>query len=254
MWAEENSLRACLLFYNIPRVVLAPNQDLLQLLGRDTGKPAFLMSRGVDIDLFSPTKRSKSDAIVSVGYVGRLSPEKNVRLLPDIEQALAADAGPPVRFTIVGEGCEREWLHRNLRRATFTGVLRGEALASAYADMDVFAFPSETETFGNVVLEAMASGVPVVAMARGGPMSLAGSGPSPILARDPSEYVEAVRALVSDIARRRVMSDAGRARALQMSWDHIFDAVYRAYAEAVRLAQRPPSGALGDSLIARADA
>jgi hypothetical protein len=74
-----NSLRGCLSFYNIPRVVLAPNHDLLQLLGRHTGKPAFLMSRGVDIDLFSPSKRSRSDAIVNVGYVGRLSPENTSR-------------------------------------------------------------------------------------------------------------------------------------------------------------------------------
>jgi glycosyltransferase involved in cell wall biosynthesis len=253
-WAERESLKWCLRFYHLPRVVLAPNRDLLKLLEIGTGKPAFLMSRGVDVEMFSPTKRSRTDAVVNIGYVGRLSPEKSVRLLAQIEQALVADGCTSIRFTIVGEGKEREWLRRHLDRATFAGVLRGETLAAAYANMDLFAFPSETETFGNVVLEAMASGVPVVAMARGGPKFLAGPGPSLALAHSHVEFVDTVRRLARDAAQRKVMGAAARARALQMSWDRIFDAVYRAYAEAVLIAHRPTTIPAGSPVVRSADA
>ena len=166
-WVEQQALRLLMWFYRIPRVVLAPNVELAEILEAGTGKPAFLMSRGVNTDVFTPARRRGPNAIVNIGYVGRLSAEKDVRLLPQIESELDAE-GLDVRFTIVGEGSEREWLRRRMMRAQFTGVLRGEALADAYAQMDIFAFPSETDTVGNVVLEAMASGVPAVVMAAGG--------------------------------------------------------------------------------------
>ena len=121
---------------------------------------------------------------MNIGHVGRLSPEKSVRQLQAIQTALAADGLTNVRFTVVGDGRERPWLREHLRRAELTGVLRGDALAIAYANMDLFVFPSETETVGNVVLEAMASGVPVVAMAHGGPKFIADPGRSAILAAD----------------------------------------------------------------------
>jgi glycosyltransferase involved in cell wall biosynthesis len=195
------------------------------------------MSRGVDTALFTPEKRTRVDRrTVNVGYVGRLSPEKSIRRLVAIQTALAADGHTNVRFTIVGDGCERAWLRDHLRRADFTGVLRGEALATAYANMDLFVFPSETETVGNVVLEAMASGVPVVAMTHGGPKFIADPGRSAILAADHRGFVDAVRELVPDEARREVMRQAARARALVMSWDRIFDNVCRGYASAISLA------------------
>jgi glycosyltransferase involved in cell wall biosynthesis len=224
-----------LLFYQIPRVILAPNEDLMALLAARTRKPTFLMSRGVDTERFTPAKRSRSDSGVNIGYVGRLSPEKSVRLLARVDRRLRAAGFAGFRFTIVGDGSEREWLSRHLPDATFTGVLHGETLASAFADMDLFVFPSETETVGNVVLEAMASGVPVVAMARGGPKYLVGSSSAAVLAGDERELAETVCALVRDVGRRESMSAAGRAHAMARSWDAIFDEVYRAYAVAVSL-------------------
>jgi glycosyltransferase involved in cell wall biosynthesis len=233
--AEREALRWALLFYRIPQVVLAPNADLLTLLGRETGKPTFLMSRGVDTEMFTPEKRCRSDSAVNLGYVGRLSAEKNVRVLAAVEEALASDGVTDVRFTIVGDGKEREWLSRRMPSAAFTGVLRGEALAAAYANMDVFVFPSETDTVGNVVLEAMASGVPVVAMARGGPKFIARPGCT-ILAANPQAFFEAVRDLVRDPARREAMRATARARALELSWDGIFEDVCQAYGVAISIA------------------
>jgi len=232
-WVERQSLEGLRVFYSIPQVVLAPNDEVSQWLMRETGRPTFIMSRGVDTVLFTPERRRRADPVLNIGYVGRLSPEKNVRRLQAVEAALRADGVTSVRFTIVGEGAERDWLTRHMRRAELTGVLRGEALATAYANLDLFIFPSETETVGNVVLEAMASGVAVVAMSRGGPKFVAEHGRSAILCPDHDSFVDAVRALVRDGARRRAIGRAARARALELSWDRIFDQVSHAYDVAV---------------------
>jgi glycosyltransferase involved in cell wall biosynthesis len=150
-----------------------------------------------------------------------------------LERALSDNGHRGIRFTIVGDGSERRWLRQQMRRTEFTGVLRGEALAAAYANMDVFAFPSDTQADGNVVLEAMASGVPVVAMARGGPRCIDESGTAVALARDEAEFIDTVRALATDPLRRRAMRASARALARERSWDRIFDGVYRAYSAAL---------------------
>jgi phosphatidylinositol alpha 1,6-mannosyltransferase len=234
---ERRILDATALFYRIPRVVLTPNEDLRPMLEYRTGRPVFQMSRGVDTGRFTPARRARTDAEVNIGYVGRLSPEKSVHVLPVIERAVADAVDPAgVRFTIVGDGREREWLQHHMTRAIFTGVLRGDALAAAYADMDVFVFPSQTETVGNVVLEALASGVPVVAMDQGGPRCVARSCEGAVLAADHDALTAAVCQLVREPAKREGMRTAARAWALGRSWDAIFDGVYRAYAAAVAIA------------------
>lgn len=156
-----------------------------------------------------------------------------MRRLASVQKALAINGQTNVRFTIIGDGRERAWLRDHLRRTELAGVLLGDALATAYANMDLFVFPSETETVGNVVLEAMASGVPVVAMAHGGPKFIADPGRSAVLASDERAFVDAVCALVRDEARRETMRRAARAKALEMSWDRIFDDVCRGYATAI---------------------
>ena len=200
-WVEQQALRLLLLFYKIPRVVLAPNRELAELLESGTGKPTFLMSRGVNTDVFTPARRRGANAIVNIGYVGRLSAEKNVRLLQAVESELDAE-GLDVRFTIVGDGSEREWLRQNMLRAEFTGVLRGDALADAYAQMDIFAFPSETDTVGNVVLEAMASACPPSSWRPAGSASWSMRGRRPSSPSNRDAFVQGVRALVKDRQRR----------------------------------------------------
>lgn len=111
----------------------------------------------------------------TLGFVGRLTVEKNVRLLVELEKALLGLGCKNFRFLIVGQGVLEPWLRENLRHGTFAGVLKGDALARAYAKMDVFTFPSRTDTFGNVVLEALASGVPAVVTNEGGQSSSSGT-------------------------------------------------------------------------------
>src|SRR5262249_45411632 len=146
-----------------------------------------------------------------------------------LQDALWAAGITNTHFTIVGDGSEREWLQNRLPGAEFTGVIRGDRLADAYANLDLFVFPSETETVGNVVLEAMASGVPVVAMSRGGPKFITAATDAAVLARSPQELADLVARLALDPNRRREMGAAGRATALERSWRTVFDGVYHAY-------------------------
>ena len=164
---REASLLATLRFYKMAQILYAPNQELIVLLEKGTGRACYPMQRGVDTELFNPARRERSDSTFVLGYVGRLSTEKNVRFLADIERELLQAGLTNVRFLVVGQGAEDSWLKANLRHADFTGVLHGEELARAYAQMDLFVFPSRTDTYGNVVLEAMATGVPAIVTDKG---------------------------------------------------------------------------------------
>jgi glycosyltransferase involved in cell wall biosynthesis len=113
------------------------------------------------------------------------------------------------------------------------GVLRGEALACAYAGFDIFAFPSETDTYGNVVQEAMASGVPCVVTGSGGPASIVTDGRDGFVCGSPEEFVQRVVQLGRDAGLRRQMGDLARRTALDASWDRVMESVYDAYCEAL---------------------
>ena len=227
--AERSILNTCAWFYGRAQVLMAPNQELVDLLSGLTGKPTFLMQRGADTVLFDPKKRSQLNSEFTLGYVGRVTPEKGVRFLVEVERALLDSGQSNFRFLIVGDGSEREWLEANLTHAHFTGVLKGEALAQAYADMDLFLFPSQTDTFGNVVLEAFASGVPVVVTNSGGPKFLVEQGVTGFAAEDDAAFLDAVKTLISHRELHRAMCIAAREYALSLSWDGVFDKVYATY-------------------------
>lgn len=232
-WVRRRSLSATLRFYRLPSVLMAPNPELVQFLHARTGKPTYLMRRGVDTTLFSPAKRDAHDGRFRLGYVGRLSSEKNVRLLPRIHAALTAAGLTHFQFLIVGEGSERRWLEQQLPRVEYTGLLHGESLARAYANMDLLVFPSETDTFGNVVQEALASGTPALVSRNGGPKFIVEPGISGFIASDDRGFVEAAEALMRDPARHRCMRDAARRQALAATWDKVFDEILEAYTAAV---------------------
>jgi phosphatidylinositol alpha 1,6-mannosyltransferase len=222
-------------FYKLAKVLFAPNDELCEMLERTTGKPCFLMQRGVDTEWFSPGHRTReaSDKAVVLGYVGRLSVEKNVALLTRVERELAAMGVGGVKFLIVGHGSEEGVLRRDLKEAEFAGVLRGAALARAYANMDVLVFPSHTDTFGNVVLEALASGVPAVVTPDGGPKFIVRDGETGFVTDD-DHFADAVADLVHDRTRLKEMRLRAREYALGCSWDAVFDRVYADYETALQ--------------------
>ena len=222
-------------FYRRASVLFAPNPELCRLLEERTGRPCHLMQRGIDAQLFSPERRDRGarDADFVLGFVGRLSVEKNVALLAKVQMVLEGRGIRNFRFRIVGQGSEEAWLREHLPRAEFTGVLRGEALARAYAGMDVFLFPSHTDTFGNVVLEAMASGVPAVVTPDGGPRSLVRDGRTGFIVDD-ADFSAATARILGDSALREGMRASAREYALAASWDAVFEGVYAAYEPALR--------------------
>ena len=204
--------------------------------------------RGVDAERFRPDRRSAAwrsrvaPGETVVGYVGRLAPEKQVEDL----RALAGLAG--VRLVIVGDGPARAALERSLPDAVFTGHLGGAELAEAMASFDVFVHPGESETFGQTIQEALASGVPVVATGVGGPVDLVRSSIDGWLYRpgDLADLRARVVDLVGDVAKRRAFGAAARESVQDRTWEAIGDQLIGHYDEARML--RP----IDDALLARA--
>jgi glycosyltransferase involved in cell wall biosynthesis len=227
---EDMAMAAAALFYSAAGVLFAPNAELCALLERTTGRPCHLMPRGVDAELFHPDKRRRdaADREQVLGFVGRLSIEKNVILLPEVQEELEQLGHKDFRFMIVGHGAEDEWLRERMPRAEIPGVLRGEALSEAYANMDLFVFPSHTDTFGNVVLEAMASGVPAIVTPDGGPKTIVRDGVTGRVVQD-EDFAAAVAEILGDPQKHAAMREAARAHALTMSWDSVFEGVYAVY-------------------------
>ncbi len=227
---EEISLYATTQFYSSARVLFAPNIELCQLLERATDRPCKLMPRGVDTEQFSPQyrDRAETDTDFVLGFVGRLSVEKNVALLVRIREQLLTAGLNNFRFLIVGHGVEEPWLREQLPNADFPGVLRGEALSRAYANMDLFVFPSHTDTFGNVVLEALASGVPAIVTPDGGPRYIVQDGQTGFIAKD-EDFAQKILSVLGNPLLLLKMRAAARADALAASWDSVFEGVYDAY-------------------------
>ncbi|WP_248240923.1 glycosyltransferase [Microbacterium kunmingense] len=193
--------------------------------------------RGVDTDLFHPSRRSESwraevaPGRTIVGYVGRLAPEKQVadlRVLHDL---------PGTSVVIVGDGPSREALQKSLPEAVFTGHLRGVELARALASFDVFVHPGESETFGQTIQEALASGVPVVATGTGGPVDLVRSSVDGWLYRpgDLDDLRTRVADLVGDGAKRAAFAAAAGEAVRTRSWEALCAQLVDHYDEARRL-------------------
>jgi phosphatidylinositol alpha 1,6-mannosyltransferase len=187
-----------------------------------------LWRRGVSLDLFGPDNRSQElhehwtrrrrDQVV-VGYVGRLAAEKQVRRLQEVARI------PGTRLVVVGDGPARGWLEKRLSDAKFTGMLRGQDLARAFASLDVFVHTGEAETFCQTLQEAQASGVPVVAPASGGPVDLVKHGETGLL-YDPADKAalrRTVATLVGDPDLRTSLAASALARVRGRSWASVVD-------------------------------
>ncbi len=225
-------------FYAAPSVVLSPSPAAdrsLIGLGLDPARIG-RWERGVDISSFDPAKADR-DAFpgeLKVLYAGRLTSEKGVHLLA--ESFLRAHAHDPRLHLLVAGGGPEEGELRSLlgERATFLGWLEGEALARAYASADMFLFCSSTDTYGQVVVEAGASGLPVVAVAEGGPASLIQNRHNGLLCRpDPDHLAGAVLQLAASPPLRRSLGAAGARAAGRRSWERALDQLAAGYGRAL---------------------
>jgi len=220
-------------------LTLAPSRATQRELGEQGIGPVRLWGRGVDTERFNPRWRSAAvrewlsdgcpDAPLLL-YVGRLSPEKRVEWLRPVLDAL-----PHARLAVVGDGPSRAALEELLvaTPTVFTGWLAGDALAAAYASADVFVFPGANETFGNAVLEAMASGLPVVAPRAGGVLDFVADGANGMLfeAEDPGALLVAVRRLLADPGLARRLARRARLDARRRTWASCLDDLLAIYVD-----------------------
>lgn len=226
-------------FYNRADRVLVPAPSMAALI-RDWGvkTPIGIWSRGMNRDRFTPARRDPAwrrtlgigDADMAVGFLGRLVKEKGLdvfaRVIGELKRRAVAH-----KVLVIGEGPARDWFAEQVPEAIFAGFQSGNDLGRAVASMDVFFNPSVTETFGNVTLEAMAAGVPVVAARATGAIDLVDEGVTGFLVppRDVGAYADAIGRIVADPALRRTMGEAGTTKAAGYSWDSANQAVLDAY-------------------------
>ena len=226
-------------FYNRADEVLVPTPGMTRILrGWGVTTPIDIWSRGVDHDRFSPARRDHdwrrslgiSDDEIAVGFLGRLVKEKGLDVFAQVARALA-DRGVRHKLLVIGDGPARDWFAREVPGAVFAGFQRGPELGRAVASMDVFFNPSVTETFGNVTLEAMAAGVPVVAADATGACDLVDEGETGFLVppRDAAAYADAIARIVREPGLRQRLGDAGHAKAAGYRWDAINQTVLDAY-------------------------
>lgn len=244
-WLKGPIWRYLRWFHNRTRQTYVPSRSTIDELAARGFERLVLWPRGVDSHLFRPDRPARAAVRarlgfgaedVVIGHVSRIAAEKNVAYLG---QALAqvARARPGVRLLIVGDGPARPALEQELGAvARFVGYQTGEALADHYAACDLFAFASRTETFGNVILEAMASGLPVVAVRAGGPGEIVLPGVTGSLVEPdapPAAMARALDRLVSDPVLRHRLADQARAYAETQSWEAILNGLREHYAAVV---------------------
>ncbi|HET7322430.1 MAG TPA: glycosyltransferase family 1 protein [Longimicrobiaceae bacterium] len=239
---ERFGWRALRWFYDRCDRVYAPSYSIIRELEAEGIGGVDLWSRGMDLAAFSPSFRDETlrarvgadEETPLLLLVSRLVKEKDLADLVAMNDLLERRQ---VRFqlALVGEGPMREELERTLPRAHFAGHQGGEALARWYASADVFVFPSTTETLGNVVLEALASGVPAVVTDRGGPQDLIREGETGFIvpANRPQELAERVERLLRDPLLRRHMGAAAHDSAASRDWSEINGALVESYEKVI---------------------
>ena len=230
-------------FHNTGRMTWAPSEIVRGELESNGFANTRVWSRGVDPGQFHPRFRSNElrrslgvpDGGVLAVYIGRLAPEKGIHVaLEGMRQVMERD--PSVRFALAGHGPDEERCRATAPPGTvFMGRLTGRALSEFYASADIFVFPSITETFGNVVLEAMSSHLALVAPDWGATTELATTETAlQFPAQDPAALAAAVERLVHDETLRRRLSDAAFAVASTRTWDSVFDRLVADYREALK--------------------
>ncbi len=219
-------------FHNRTLATMVPTAALRQELQAMGFEDLHVVSRGVDTARFHPARRSDAlrqiwgagPGTLVVQCVSRLAAEKNLELVGHAFAAIR-EAGIDARLVFVGDGPLRAELARLCPQAHFAGLRKGDDLAAHYASADLFLFPSQTETFGNVVPEAMASALPVVAFDQAAAAQLIRSGENGLLALNdaPRHFIELATGIASRPEARRAMAASARVDALALDWRHVID-------------------------------
>lgn len=240
-FAEKAAWNYLVCFYNTCDVVFAPNESVRTKLASKGINNIELWSRGIDKELFDPVRRSealrkvwRAEGRMVFLYVGRFVLYKDVEVVKGLYRRFIEDGhSDMVRFVMIGSGPEEEHLRSHMPDAVFTGYLTGEALAEAYASGDVFLFPSTTEAFCNVVLEALASGLPSVVSDTGGCMELVKRSRGGFVAKagDIDEFYTACLRLLQDSDGLSEMRTRGLEFAEGKSWSVINSALINQYQE-----------------------
>ncbi len=243
-WFEPIVVTLLRRFYRRCDALVAPSESFAQVL-RDQrmNYDIDIWSRGVDREIFHPGLRDLAwrrslgigDDEVVVGFHSRLVMEKGLDVFSDAIDELRR-RGVVHRTLIVGDGPARSWLESRLPQAVFAGFMSGQDLGKAVASMDVLFFPSTTETFGNVSLEAMACGLPVVAAAATGSANLVENGRTGRLIRPGAvhQFAEALKAYIEDPDLRAKHGQAGEKRSEAFAWDQINQVVADTYLRLIR--------------------
>ncbi|MCM3768608.1 glycosyltransferase family 1 protein [Neobacillus niacini] len=223
--------------------LFVPSNDTYQQLQQHGFTNLEIFPRGVDCKLFHPhydpaTVKSlyRSQGKYLLTYVGRLAPEKDPETLLAVAKSMPAELNEKIQWLIIGDGPLREKLEAQApTNVIFTGYLNGKSLAQAYSASDLFVFPSATETFGNVVLEALASGIPVIGANSGGVKNIIKCGENGILCTpgNVEEFTKAIIHLIKNSSIRKQMGGAGRNYALTQSWNRIFENLIWQYTEVI---------------------
>lgn len=226
-------------YYNRCDRVFVPTRPVLEDLagmGVDRSRMT-IWARGIDTRRYNPRHRDNPhiDALAGRGtlrilFVSRLFWIKEITTIIKIYRELE-NTRPNVTMVITGDGPQRRYMEKRMPKAVFTGKLIDTDLSRMYASCDIFLFPSLTETFGNVVLEAMASGLPVVAAAKGGPAGIVRDGKTGYLVTPKSipEFIERLTRLIDDPVARKKMSENAVAYARSQKWETLCREMYATY-------------------------
>ena len=226
-------------FYNRVDRVMPPGESMATVIrGWGVTTPTAIWSRGIDHDRFTPTRRDLTwrrslgiaDDMIAVGFLGRLVKEKGLDVFAEVLTELR-HRGVKHTALVIGEGPARAAFEVEVPDAVFAGFQSGDDLGRAVASMDVFFNPSVTETFGNVTLEAMAAGVPVVAARATGAVDLVDEGETGFLVppRDCHAYADAIARIVAEPGLRATLGDAGHRKAAGYRWELVNQAVLDTY-------------------------
>ncbi|MBM7654361.1 glycosyltransferase family 4 protein [Neobacillus cucumis] len=231
-------------FHKTCKKIFVPSPATLQLLKQQGFTNLELWPRGVDCKLFHPNHHKnsfKSDYKLEdsylLTYVGRLAPEKDLHTLLAVAKTLPPDLNKKIHWLIIGDGPLRKELEAKApANMTFTGYLSGKRLAQAYASSDILVFPSPTETFGNVVLESLACGTPVIGAKSGGVQNIIEPGVTGLLCSpgNVQEFTHSILHLLTNHPLRKQMGNAGRHYALTQSWEQILNNLIYQYSDIIQ--------------------